>query len=139
MQTAGLRKDQVSQVRGYADQKLRVPSNPMDPSNRRISLIVQYVTVDAPPVPAGAAPPGKPGPDTRSEAASVPPAAPATGTANSAPPPPATTAGQKNDPATPSVPAKASSAKPAAGKPLAAVKSDAAKTIARLLAKIHPK
>jgi chemotaxis protein MotB len=66
MQASGLRKDQVSQVRGYADQKLRVPSNPMDPSNRRISLIVQYLTADAPPVPAnGAGPPGldeKPGP-----------------------------------------------------------------------------
>ncbi len=55
MQNAGLRKDQVSQVRGYADQKLRVPANPMDPSNRRISLIVQYVTEDAPSVPGTAA------------------------------------------------------------------------------------
>jgi chemotaxis protein MotB len=52
MQAAGLRENQVSQVRGYADQKLRVPSNPLDPSNRRISLIVQYLTADAPPVPA---------------------------------------------------------------------------------------
>jgi len=40
-----LRQDQVSEVRGYADQKLRVPQNPLDPSNRRISLIVQYLTV----------------------------------------------------------------------------------------------
>jgi chemotaxis protein MotB len=54
MQASGLRKDQVSQVRGYADQKLRVPEDPMDPSNRRISLIVQYLTVDAPPVPVEA-------------------------------------------------------------------------------------
>jgi len=46
MQASGLRDDQVSQVRGYADQKLRVATNPMDPSNRRISLIVQYVTKD---------------------------------------------------------------------------------------------
>jgi chemotaxis protein MotB len=53
MEVTGLRKGQVSQVRGYADQKLRVPDNPMDPSNRRISLIVQYLTADAPPVPAG--------------------------------------------------------------------------------------
>ncbi|MFZ0632484.1 MAG: flagellar motor protein MotB [Acidobacteriaceae bacterium] len=52
MQGSGLRENQVSQVRGYADQKLRVPSNPLDPSNRRISLIVQYLTADAPPVPA---------------------------------------------------------------------------------------
>ncbi|HEX4037057.1 MAG TPA: flagellar motor protein MotB [Acidobacteriaceae bacterium] len=59
MEGSGLRKDQVSQVRGYADQKLRVPSNPMDPSNRRISLIVQYLTADAPPVPPDKAPPEK--------------------------------------------------------------------------------
>jgi chemotaxis protein MotB len=33
----------VAQVRGFADQLLRVPNNPNDPSNRRISLIVQYL------------------------------------------------------------------------------------------------
>ena len=43
MQSAGLRAGQISQVRGYADQQLRVPQNPLDPSNRRISLIVQYI------------------------------------------------------------------------------------------------
>lgn len=43
MQAEGLRPNQVSQVRGYADQMLRVPSNPYDPSNRRITLIVQYL------------------------------------------------------------------------------------------------
>jgi chemotaxis protein MotB len=52
MQASGLRSNQVSQVRGYADQKLRVPGNPLDPSNRRISLIVEYLTADSPPVPA---------------------------------------------------------------------------------------
>jgi chemotaxis protein MotB len=45
MQGKGLRANQVSQVRGYADQRLRVPANPLDPSNRRISLIVQYLDV----------------------------------------------------------------------------------------------
>jgi chemotaxis protein MotB len=44
MQASGLRQNQVSEVRGYADQKLRLPQNPLDPSNRRISLIVQYLT-----------------------------------------------------------------------------------------------
>jgi len=44
MQANGVRADQVSQVRGYADQQLRTPANPEDPSNRRITLIVQYVT-----------------------------------------------------------------------------------------------
>jgi chemotaxis protein MotB len=42
MQANGLRENQVTQVRGYADQRLRKPDNPEDPSNRRISLIVQY-------------------------------------------------------------------------------------------------
>ena len=42
LQGAGLRADQVSQVRGFADQKLHKPANPLDPSNRRITMIVQY-------------------------------------------------------------------------------------------------
>jgi chemotaxis protein MotB len=44
MQENGLRADQVTQVRGYADQKLRKADAPDDPSNRRISLIVQYAS-----------------------------------------------------------------------------------------------
>jgi chemotaxis protein MotB len=44
MQTdSGLRDNQVSEVRGYAAQKLRKPKEPEDASNRRISLIVQYL------------------------------------------------------------------------------------------------
>jgi chemotaxis protein MotB len=43
MQAEGVRNDQVSQVRGFADQRLRLPQQPEDPSNRRISLIVQYL------------------------------------------------------------------------------------------------
>jgi chemotaxis protein MotB len=43
MQQNGVRPDQVAQVRGYADQMLRDPKNPLDPSNRRISVIVQYL------------------------------------------------------------------------------------------------
>ena len=43
MQENGLRVDQVSQVRGYADQHLRKPGAPEDPSNRRISILVQYL------------------------------------------------------------------------------------------------
>jgi len=41
LQQGGVRGDQVSQVRGYADQFLRVKSNPYDPSNRRISILVK--------------------------------------------------------------------------------------------------
>ncbi|HEY2821729.1 MAG TPA: flagellar motor protein MotB [Candidatus Acidoferrum sp.] len=39
----GIRNDQVTQVRGFADRRLRQKDNPLDPSNRRISLIVQYL------------------------------------------------------------------------------------------------
>jgi len=46
MQSEGIQPDQVSQVRGFADQRLRLPQNPEDPSNRRISLIVQYQVQD---------------------------------------------------------------------------------------------
>jgi len=63
MHSQGLRQDQVSQVRGYADQRLRMPEKPEDPSNRRISLIVQYLQADpkATPgeAPASEIPPGK--------------------------------------------------------------------------------
>ncbi len=45
MQHTGIRLDQISQVRGYADQHLRVPGNPLDPSNRRITIIVPAETV----------------------------------------------------------------------------------------------
>jgi chemotaxis protein MotB len=43
MEASGLRPDQVKQLRGFADQQLRKPLDPENPSNRRISLIVQYL------------------------------------------------------------------------------------------------
>lgn len=43
MQASGIRSNQVTQVRGFADQHLRKPEAPLDPANRRISLIVQYI------------------------------------------------------------------------------------------------
>ena len=42
MQANGVRANQIKQIRGYGDQSLRNPSNPLDPSNRRISVIVLY-------------------------------------------------------------------------------------------------
>jgi len=42
MQSEGNRADQISQVRGFADRRPRLPAHPEDSSNRRISLIVQY-------------------------------------------------------------------------------------------------
>jgi chemotaxis protein MotB len=54
MQQSGLREDQVSQVRGFADERLRNPKDPMDPSNRRVSIIVQYINNNPDEAPATA-------------------------------------------------------------------------------------
>ena len=50
LQQDGVRADQVTQVRGYADQLLRVKSNPYDPSNRRISILVKNNAAVVPPL-----------------------------------------------------------------------------------------
>jgi chemotaxis protein MotB len=44
-----LRPNQVIQVRGFADQRLRKPQQPQDASNRRVTLIVQYLKPPAGP------------------------------------------------------------------------------------------
>jgi Flagellar motor protein len=49
MQLHGIRPDQVTQVRGFADQRLRKKEDPVNPANRRISLIVQYMNRPQPP------------------------------------------------------------------------------------------
>lgn len=43
MQENGLRLDQVAEVRGYADQRLRRPDDPKHASNRRVSIVVKYL------------------------------------------------------------------------------------------------
>ncbi|HVU45386.1 MAG TPA: flagellar motor protein MotB [Terracidiphilus sp.] len=48
LQSGGVREDQVTQVRGYADMMLRVKNNPYDPSNRRISILVKNMTSGSP-------------------------------------------------------------------------------------------
>jgi len=52
MQENGVRTDQIAEIRGYADQRLRSPSNPEDPSNRRVSLIVHYLESQLPDSPS---------------------------------------------------------------------------------------
>jgi len=97
LQQDGVRQDQISQVRGFADQFLRVKNNPLDPSNRRISLIVQWITMAAPKVPAGAESATE-GPSAKPEASAAkdsknppgPVAPPATSKAATAPAKPAT-------------------------------------------------
>ncbi|MGD0829532.1 MAG: flagellar motor protein MotB [Terracidiphilus sp.] len=111
LQQDGVRDNQVTQVRGYADQMLRVKDNPTDPSNRRISILVKN---DADPVPElsaadvvnGAVPlPGAP-------PKAAPAAAPA---ANGGKPPSSPPASPAATPA--AAPATPPPAKPAAGKP----------------------
>ncbi len=100
LETGGIRSGQVSQVRGYADQNLRVPANPLDPSNRRVSLIVQWVDANSPaaqtstqPAAAGSAP--APGADTAKPAAAKP-SANGEATPSSAAPGTQSTAGSKS-------------------------------------------
>jgi chemotaxis protein MotB len=106
MQQGGVRADQVTQVRGYADQFLRVKSNPYDPSNRRISILVKNggdgaapVVKNARTVDGGTAPavPGAKGGEAKEQAgekkteaqegkaSAVTPAKPAAGTPAAAP------------------------------------------------------
>jgi chemotaxis protein MotB len=44
MENSGIPPQQVAQVRGYAERQLRHPEDPTHASNRRISVIVQYLT-----------------------------------------------------------------------------------------------
>jgi chemotaxis protein MotB len=53
MQSLGMREDQISQVRGYADQDPRNGASPDDPKNRRVTMIVLNTPAPAPnPTPA---------------------------------------------------------------------------------------
>ena len=117
LQQDGVRGNQVTQVRGYADQLLHVKSNPYDPSNRRISILVKNSeepvpalpgsrVVDAPPKTASTA--GEARPSANPQAG--PP--PVSATAKAAGP----VAGQAASPA--AAPAQAQ-AKPPAGTPAA--------------------
>lgn len=63
MQENGMRHDQVTQVRGFADQSLRDPAHPEDGANRRVTLIIQYQppaeVPETAPAPPAHAPPAK--------------------------------------------------------------------------------
>ena len=67
MQENGMREDQVTQVRGFADQSPRDPDHPDGATNRRVTLVIMYQAAKpqvaaASPAPSVAAvpPPGKP-------------------------------------------------------------------------------
>jgi chemotaxis protein MotB len=99
LQQDGVRDDQVTQVRGYADQLLRVKSNPYDPSNRRISILVKNSDNAPPPsqleharVVGGAPGPAPSGPAPGASAPATTPAAPTSPGPPPAKPPAATPA-----------------------------------------------
>jgi chemotaxis protein MotB len=116
MQQDGVRVNQVTQVRGYADQMLRVKNNPTDPSNRRISILVKNDTETVPTLYAGNIVNG-----TSPLPGATKPPAPAPGPSKPAPPP----AASKSAPAAPAAapvpaPAKPPAAATAIAKPPAA-------------------
>jgi chemotaxis protein MotB len=59
IQTNGVRVNQVADVRGYADQRLRKPDDPNSASNRRVSIVVKYQTPEDPFMPGGPVPEAK--------------------------------------------------------------------------------
>jgi chemotaxis protein MotB len=94
LQQDGVRSDQVTQVRGYADQMLRVKNNPYDPSNRRITILVKNADNAAPPqlvharVVDGAPGGANPGPaPAAARPQTLPPSPPAAQAGTSAAPP----------------------------------------------------
>jgi chemotaxis protein MotB len=60
MEANGVRPEQVGQVRGYAERQLRHPEDPNAASNRRISVIVQYLEPSAGQPPTAKSAPTKP-------------------------------------------------------------------------------
>ena len=47
MRADNIRAGQVSEVRGFADQQLRIPDKPYDPANRRVSIVVEPLPASA--------------------------------------------------------------------------------------------
>jgi chemotaxis protein MotB len=131
LQQGGVGHDQISQVRGYADQSLRVPANPLDPSNRRISLIVQWTS-------AGPATPGSEPTDADAHPA-APGSEPTDADAHPAAPAPSTAA--SSGAATPPAPANVGSSpevKAAASPPAAATQPQPAPSTQSSAAPAHP-
>lgn len=73
MQTSGVRGDQITQVRGFSDQRLKITEDPNSAGNRRVSVVVQYAPGQKAPGPAPAAG-GSPAASHSPAAAHPPPA-----------------------------------------------------------------
>jgi chemotaxis protein MotB len=115
MQQDGVRVNQVTQVRGYADQMLRMKNNPTDPSNRRVSILVKNDNESVPTLSAASVVDGStplPG--------AAQPLVPAASGAKPQAAQPATQAAKPAAPATaPASAASAPTSKPPAGTPAA--------------------
>lgn len=46
LEWAGIETRRVVGVRGYADRKLRKPEHPLDPANRRVTILLPFATVE---------------------------------------------------------------------------------------------
>ena len=120
LQADGVRENQVTQVRGYADQMLRVKDNPTDPSNRRISILVKNDTETVPDFSAAKIVDGStPLPGSEKEVAAAAPAAIAANKEKPSATPSAKAAAPTLQAAATPVPAAPAAAKPSAGTPAA--------------------
>ncbi len=63
MEENGLRRNQISEVRGFADRRLRLPEKPLDYANRRVSILMtpqgEPMTPASGPVPPSPVGPGR--------------------------------------------------------------------------------
>jgi chemotaxis protein MotB len=59
LEEKGLKKDQILEVRGFADRNLKHPDKPMDASNRRVSILVATLQIRSPEATPGVAVPEK--------------------------------------------------------------------------------
>ncbi len=99
LQESGVRANQVTQVRAYADELLRDKANPYDPANRRISILVKNGANGA--VPPLGAMPGIATSPLRTPAAGAPAKSPATNAQPQTSPPAASPAKPSVSPAKP--------------------------------------
>lgn len=60
MQQNGVREDQITQVRGFADESPRDPAHPDDANNRRVTLVIMYQAAKLPVADPISAAPGAP-------------------------------------------------------------------------------
>jgi chemotaxis protein MotB len=72
---SGLDSGRISQVRGFADQRLLLKDDPTNPSNRRISIIVRNQGMDPSDIPPAPTSPAKTATPEKVAAVTLPPAA----------------------------------------------------------------